>query len=353
MTIIHVINSINRSDGGPPKSCIDLAIQTQNQGIQTVVVYNHKLRNPYERFSEVKTYNIKTYQIYDYLKKEKDVVLHLHGLWKPYILFWFVFSKLFNIKTILSVRGMLETWSLSQGKWKKKLALFLYQKKILKHVDCIHATSVEEVISVEKIYRHSNIVNIPNAINPNHYERTKGYKKTGKIGFISRIHPKKGIEFLIKSLLYNNYTLEIYGNGDENYIQSLKLIVESYKLGNRVDFLGFLDSKAKLNALQEFEVLVLPTHSENFGVIVAEAMAMGVPVVTTINTPWKSLDQWGAGYCINLTDLDLRSVLTSLENKSEGELELMGKSGRKVIKEKFDIRLVSEKFIKLYESISI
>ena len=110
-----------------------------------------------------------------------------------------------------------------------------------------------------------------------------------KMVFLSRIHPKKGIEILLEAWRNcdtKGWTLEIAGNGDANYIDKLKSECSGFK---KCTFCWCNIREDKWNFLRSADVMVLPTHSENFGIVVAEALAVGVPVITTTGTPWEDL----------------------------------------------------------------
>ena len=99
--------------------------------------------------------------------------------------------------------------------------------------------------------------------------------------------------------------------------------------------------------------MVLPTYSENFGIVVAEALAVGVPVITTKGTPWQDLTLHKCGWWIDLSVAQLQKTLTEAMNTSTANLEIMGKHGQNLIKSKYDIKAVAISIFKLYKKINL
>ena len=116
---------------------------------------------------------------------------------------------------------------------------------------------------------------------------------------MSRLHKKKGIEDLIDALgeIRNlKWNLKIVGSSgfkNKNYEKKLKLKVDNYKLEKKIKFFGNLNGKKKDQMYKSSDILILPTYSENFGLVVAEALNFAIPVLTTNKTPWGDLNNNG------------------------------------------------------------
>jgi len=104
----------------------------------------------------------------------------------------------------------------------------------------------------------------------------------------------------------------------------------------------------KVKAYQNADLFVLPTHSENFGVVIAEALACGTPVITTKGAPWRELEEYNAGEWIDIGIDPLWTSLSNLMTKDRSELEEMGRNGRKLVEDKYSISSVATKFFELY-----
>ena len=141
------------------------------------------------------------------------------------------------------------------------------------------------------------------------------------------------------------WTLEIAGNGEENYISNLKLNAQDLR---NVHFVGAKYGEEKWEFLRSADVMVLPTHSENFGIVVAEALAMGVPVITTTGTPWEDLHTYECGWWIELSALNLKGILKKVMYSPPEKIRTMGINGKRLIKDKYDIKAVARNITDLY-----
>lgn len=311
--------------------------------------------------------------IEDYILSEKFDLIQMQSMWAPAYHKVAKIARSHNIPYIITPRGMLEPWSLSQSKWKKKLALWLYQMNDLKKAACIFTTAEMEAQHVRDLG-----VNVPMSVIPNGIE-TAGYacrtsmefvKK--QILFLSRVHVKKGIEILIdafkkvreESVEFLDWSVVIVGNGETEYIESLKKKVESLRMQDCVKILPPVFGEAKTKLYQESLLFCLPSYSENFGMVIAEAMSCGVPAITTNGTPWQllngdcstmgaSLEVLGenkrTGWCIDLSVDNLSNALKEAMSMSAEDLYEMGQRGSKLVNENFNYRSVAKKTKALYE----
>jgi glycosyltransferase involved in cell wall biosynthesis len=142
---------------------------------------------------------------------------------------------------------------------------------------------------------------IPNAIDIPKDRLVRNWRPDGRLrlAFLSRVHSNKGLDLLIPALAYlpDHVTLDISGDGDGDvaYVNSLYKTIADMGLTGRVTFHGHVDGAAKSAAFTGCDVFVLPTHSENFGIVVAEALAYGTPVITTRGVPWEGIETEGCG----------------------------------------------------------
>jgi glycosyltransferase involved in cell wall biosynthesis len=121
-----------------------------------------------------------------------------------------------------------------------------------------------------------------------------------KLLFLSRVHPKKGVDLLLRAAAalkasFPQLQVLIAGPGEERYIAELNALAAKLGIEQSTHFLGMIRGETKLSLYQAADVFVLPTHQENFGLVLPEAMACGVPVVTTRGTDiWRELQRGGA-----------------------------------------------------------
>ena len=188
---------------------------------------------------------------------------------------------------------MLEKWALKQSYIKKKFFIFLVEKYHLKLARYLRATSDLEAKNLMSL-GFKNIVTIPNAIKIPNLNKVKfKNKKHKRLLFLSRLHPKKGIVELLEAWAniqnkYSDWELVICGYDQDNYKKQINKKINQLKL-KRVIIKNFVTGKDKENLYKSSDLFILLSHSENFGLAIAEALSFFVPVITTTNTPGKSL----------------------------------------------------------------
>jgi glycosyltransferase involved in cell wall biosynthesis len=168
-----------------------------------------------------------------------------------------------------------------------------------------------------------------------------------RLMYLGRLHPKKGIDLLIAAMtaLPADVMLDVYGTGEAAHETNLR----SAAGDPRIRFHGDVQGSAKAEAFARADLFVLPSHSENFGITVAEALAHGVPVLTTTGTPWQRLDMMGAGACIDLARDDLATAIARL---AKDDLAAMGGRGRDWMIRDFSPDAMVAAFATLYRGLA-
>jgi len=362
MKILQVISSIDVRGGGPSRSVTSLCSGIARKGI-SIQLLAKRTEQPYINKSEEDNFylnlvsngrlkkNLKTT-----LNKDKIDLLHGHGIWQLPVHHMSELARRKAIPYVISPRGMLEPWALNAGKFKKKLALWFYQYYDIERAACIHATADMEALNIRNLGLKNPIAVIPNGINLSDYSvsRSNRADEDHHILFLSRLHPKKGIELLIQAWSKlspdqrKGWKITIVGNGDSSYISMLNQLISSKRLKDDITILGPLFGEEKIKSYQEADLFVLPTYSENFGIVVVEALACGIPVITTKGTPWEELDSHQAGWWIDIGVEPLVKALTEAIALPESERQVMGQNGRELVKRKYSIEAVSDKMVTLY-----
>ncbi len=171
---------------------------------------------------------------------------------------------------------------------------------------------------------------------------------------LSRVHPKKGLPVLLKAWSKmgterSDWLLVIAGPDQRGHLSELKQLVADLGLGESVLFSGPLFGDKKLAAYALADLFVLPSYSENFGVAVAEALAAGLPVVTTSGTPWKDLQTRGCGWCAEADVDELAQTLSEALFVPKRELMEMGAKGREWMKRDFSWERLAAQMIDVCE----
>ncbi len=225
-------------------------------------------------------------------------IVHLTNVFYPLSWMMACWIKLTGSKTriVWSVRGEFDDAALQFSPVRKRLAIFLV-KTFLKRGITFHATSAHEVACIYKklgtevkVVQHPNYMLMPSK---------EDAELTQTILYLGRIHPIKGIDQLIRAfaLLKDKgaFGLTIAGEGDSVYTEDLKSLVRDLHLEDRVRFAGHVEKEEKQKLLASSYMLVLPSHTENFGNVVVEALAQGTPVIASKYTPWSILEEVSPG----------------------------------------------------------
>lgn len=364
MNITHVISSISKQSGGTSTYLVDLLNALPEKVNNTLVCYKSLDPLTFNKNTLVNCVPLdKNPSLYANKKDLKKVftqiqtgVFHANGLWELPTHVMSKYAKAKNIPYIISPHGMLEPWALQQSKLKKQIALKLFQHKDLKYASCLHATAKSEAMQIRELGYKNPIAIIPNGINLEEFpEYQKQQSHIRKLLFLSRIHPKKGIEVLIeawKSLdtsITKNWEVDIVGNGDTKYIESLKKLIITNQLGKQIHIKAPVFGQDKIKTYQNADLFVLSTYSENFGIVVAEALACKVPVITTKGTPWEDLLINKCGDWIDIGVEPLVKSLSKFLNKGPEDLQAMGANGRKLIEQKYSMEAVAQDMLALYQ----
>ena len=182
------------------------------------------------------------------------------------------------------------------------------------------------------------------------------WKNTRQILFLSRVHVKKGINFLIEAAAelrseLQGYKIIVAGEGDAAYVAEMKQMISDCGLQDIVRLIGGVYGNDKWRLFQTSDFFVLPTHSENFGLAIAESLASGTPVITTVGTPWNDLNSSHAGAWIEIGTQPLVETLRQFLALSDEELETMGRNGRKLIEDKYSAKVMAEEMMEVYKGL--
>ena len=361
MKILTFISSLDINAGGPSRSVpilvkglaelgMDVTLMTiysENMNVHALEGTTAKLKLLEPSFSRS--------EIAQYLKDEKFHLIQIQSMWDlPYHKVM-VEARRLGIPYIVTPRGMLEPWSLLQKKWKKKLAWWLYQRNDVQKSVCVFTTAKMEAEHVSNLGITTYKAVIPNGIETDSYPCKTSIDVVKKqLLFLSRVHVKKGIEILFDAWKrihseFAEWQLLVVGNGEAEYIQSLENKVECLGLKDSIKILPPVFGNDKIRLYQESALFCLPSFSENFGMVIAEAMSRGTPVITTTNCPWDILNETNTGWCVDLSVDNLEYALREALSMNPTELYDMGQKASKLIRDNFDYRSVARKTLCLYE----
>lgn len=360
MKVILFITSIDKSGGGTTafiqllssklKGLVDLTILT---GLSANPVEIDDVDIKFLDISILRWFGLKNDLNNIFVTENPDIV-HINGIWLPQTFLVQQVAQKLGIQVILSPHGMLESYILNRHPLKKKLALALYQHKAITTADYIHATAQSELDQIRKLGYHQPAYIIPNGIEVSEIKQKTEWRPVRNILFLSRVHPKKGLELLIEAveaLKAQVFTITIAGEGDKDYVESLKKLCLQKGVANHFQFIGSVYGDRKWELYEQSDLFILPTYSENFGIVVAEALSTGLPVITTTGTPWQELQTEKCGWWIELSVDNLVIALTQALNCNATELKAMGLNGRKLVDAKYGIEAVTKEMTNFYQGI--
>lgn len=291
------------------------------------------------------------------LNQLKPKVVHENCCWMPDSALTQKWAQQLGYKVVLTPHGMLEPWIIKRHYWTKKVpALLLYQKRAIVRADYLHATAESEKKNLLQLGYNSKIEVIANGIDVGEIVMKTSWKRKKEILFLSRIHVKKGINFLIEAVAVlkedlKGYKVNIAGEGDETYINELKVLASRLGVADYIHFIGGVYGNRKWELFRDADLFVLPTHSENFGIVVAEALACGTPVMTTKGTPWSELETENCGWWTEVGTNPIVHALRVFLQLSTDDLEKMGHNGRKLVECKYSSKKVAEDMVTLYKKV--
>ena len=221
----------------------------------------------------------------------------------------------------------------------------------------LHVTTTQERDAVAKIYPGGVFAVVPNGVTvPQKLPTKEAWLPDGclRLMFMGRLAPKKGIENLLRAVakLSMPVSLDIYGTategqGGENYGDGLvSLAQELGILGKKVNFRGLVNGEAKTRAFTGADVCVVPSYSENFCIVVAEALAHGVPVIVSNRLAWEKVEDFGCGLVVPNDPDALASAIKKIKGMN---LMSMGQRGRQWMLEGFGWQKIGKDMCVVYE----
>lgn len=277
-------------------------------------------------------------------------VVHLTGTYSAPTLPTLGIARMLGKPVVWSPRGALQaTQDWADAPHHKTKHLFEHAANVLRPKDCVlHVTAGAE--AAQSVTRLGGIacVTIPNCVDIPAMPTRMSAQVGRRLISLGRLHPKKGLLELFAAMdrLPAGFTLDVYGTGDASFVAQLHNCAAQSQ--GRIRLHGHVDGAAKTAAFGDAELFVLPSHSENFGIAVAEAMAHGLPVLTTTGTPWQAVDQMGCGRCIDLPNSDLAHEIAAMFDQ---DLPAMGARARAWMQRDFSANAMVDAFADLYSDL--
>lgn len=338
MNLFFSTDSLLKESGGQSQALFELSDELDKENISHTIFT-----------SKNKGINQMNYGLFNNLINHD--LIHNFGVWSLFHIYNFYLSKKNKKPFIISPLGMMEPWSLNQKKIKKKIAYHLYQKRILNDCKVIHATSKMEASNLMQLGITKPIEFIPHGTNLKYVDLDLNLKlkiSNGKkiLLFLSRFDKKKGVFELLREFnKINNqdWVLLISSYENNEYLKAK----EEFKENKNIIFYGESDFeiKEKLYSISDF--FILPSYSENFGLVIMEALSYSCPVITTKFTPWSHIKN-NSGLLMSDIKIDLFNTLNTLFSLSEKDILLFKSKCHYDLKD-FLWKKVIKEYIELYK----
>jgi len=266
-------------------------------------------------------------------------VAHIHGLWHPWLHRQAVVARKYGIRVVWSPHGMLTPWAMRNRWWKKCPAWFLYQRRDLAKASAIHVTAQSEAKDVRRLGFKNELIVAPLGVRLSECRprcEKANHKRT--LLFVGRIHRIKGLDRLLHAysrVMAENWKLLIVGPDQEGHTEELKQLSAKLGITDSVEFSGPRYGQELKNTYASADCFVLPSYTENFGSVVVESLAFGVPVIATKGTSWQELDECHCGWWVDILEDGLEGALREVFSMERVELAEMGMCGRKLVEAKY------------------
>ena len=332
MKVLHVISGISPVSGGPTRSVKGLCRALSQSGVDVTLLVLHG-NDIFDNPCGVKTIygDIPDVNGYD--------LVHLHGLWDPSLHYVSKGCRSASKKYVISPRGMLDPWALSVKKWKKRIALSLYQRNDLKCAVAFHVTAQEELLHVRAAGFDQPCIVAPNAVDLPERMPIRNVDDRDKTAiFLSRLHPGKGLLSLAEAwskIRPKGWRMKVVGPDSYGHKKKVLEALTRFGVEDQWQFVDALDDGRKWEAYRSADLLVHPSVSENFGITIAEGLAAELPVICTKGTPWSVIEERKCGWWIDVGVEPLAAALEDAMALSDSKRFEMGTRGRRLIDEKY------------------
>lgn len=388
MKVLHVIPSISPVRGGTSRAIVDMVGALNDRGIEAEIattnddgdrvldvtlgerlLYQRLPTYFFPRFSPpiaslrefafsgaFTTWLLQNIANYD--------LIHVHALFSYTATAAMAIARLRQIPYVTTPHGLLCEWSLQQSASKKQTYLNLIERANLDRSQALHLTCQQERDDVMCLNLKSPTFILPLALttHPTPIANAAALLRQSLncpsdqpiILFLSRLHYKKGLDYLIPALgqlTHHRFTFVIAGNGTPEYEAEIRSSLQVAGIEERTRMVGFVEGAQKDLFIQGASLFALTSHSENFGIAVLEALAVGTPVLVTPGVGLATVvrDQ-NLGY---VPDLDLDEIITALDRylADPNAAKVMGDRARHFIGENYTWDKIAADLIQVYQAV--
>ncbi len=289
-----------------------------------------------------------------FICREQNIqLIHNHGAWLPANHTASQVARDFKIPYLITPHGMLTLWCFNNKPVKKRLAWWFYQKKDVDLARVIHVTAQSEGDELRHLGYGGSLAVIPNGLNLPDWKNVPAVEREMKTAlFVSRIHPKKGLLDLVAAwakVRPKGWRMRLVGPDEGGYQAMVEKAIREKGLEKDFIFDGSVFGERLWNIYRESDLFILPTLSENFGNVVPEAMACGLPVICTHGAPWEELNSHSCGWWVPVGAESLEKAMREAFETTAAQRREMGLRGRRLVEEKYTWASTGRQMKSLYE----
>ena len=382
MRVLHVITGLWKNTGGPaeviPAICTamvdagaDVTLATlagdSAQSVDDAAAHGVCVLRYPPTIRHTIWYSRELHRHIEHLVSEHDIV-HIHGIWQFPDWVAATAARRAGIPYVISPHGLLQPARLKKSRLKKRVATVLADRAMLNQASCLHATAPDEADAFRLFGYRGPIAMIPNGITPaerigpdraamleaafrRDFPETQGRRL---LLFLSRIEPIKGVTTLARAWVecarqFPDWHLVVVGPDERSHLRDVSAILREGGVLDRTTITGPLYGERKTAAYLASELFVLPTISENFGLVIGEALSHRLPVITTTGAPWAGIVEHGCGWWIAPSQHALVDTLREALPLPREELAARGDRGAMWIDASFTWEAESRLLLQTYE----
>jgi glycosyltransferase involved in cell wall biosynthesis len=379
MRILHVCSGLDPRAGGPPAVVLGLARAQAAAGAEVGVLSTFQKDVDLSIGEALRAGGVRVEMVgpaisrllwHPRLKRSmveavgRADVVHIHAVWEEAQHRAAAVARRLGVPYLMMPHGMLDPWSLLQSRTRKRLYMGWRLRRDLDHAAALCFTTDSERDLVRPLGLRPPSIVEPLGLDLREFEhlpperrfRSRFPALAGRpiVLFLSRIHPKKGLDVLVPAFARaqtGDAMLVIAGPDQDGYRATVERMIGQHGLTDRALFTGMLRGIERVEALVDADVFALPSYQENFGIVVAEAMAAGCPVIISDQVNLHDqVTRSGAGAVVSTKVELVAAEITRFLADGASRVEA-GRKGRAFALEEYDWAKVAMRWLSHYRAL--